>query len=132
MGCDSGEHFDWRQFIVVLAQPFPLPSPLDVVQAATSLAQVAPQGLVAWEDYMKVWCTGTSAKQHAYLTAAVLGSGHDCNCVGNVFSLCCVSNSQLLQLPVIHNDVGCVYPPCRLLCGWTQSKWGGPTTVQRH
>ena len=67
MGISSGEHFDWRRFIVVLAQPLPLPSPLDVVQAAACFAEVAPQGLVACEDYMKVSNTGDNL--HTYHTA---------------------------------------------------------------
>ena len=61
MGVDGGKHFDWRRFIVVLAQPLPFPSPLDVAQAATVFAQLAPQGLVNRDDYIKVCHSGPSA-----------------------------------------------------------------------
>lgn len=71
MGIGGAEHFDWRRFIVALAQPFPLPSPLDVAQAAACLAEVAPQGLVACGDYMKVCRTAEFGQQFAYHTAVV-------------------------------------------------------------
>ena len=51
---NTTEYVDWRRFLVVVAQPWPLPTPQQLVAALQQFTAVAPVGTVSRQQYSRV------------------------------------------------------------------------------
>ena len=51
---NTTEYMDWRQFLTVVAQPWPLPTAQQLVAALQQFTAVAPAGMVSREQYSGV------------------------------------------------------------------------------
>ncbi len=56
---NEADYIDWRQFLVFVAHPSPMPTTDQLVEADKQFSQVGSEGKVTWEQYQSVeaWFT---------------------------------------------------------------------------